>query len=138
VVGEVFSIKDIEILDKFAGKIYVPLFAAACIIQPPIDLPDYFLGPGTAIKILSLIVWLLLTVTLLWLFHDVISYLDAYWLKGSLFPFLGWLFLSFGVLALCKLGGRDPFSSLSVFWNLAFLAYGLLLLQIVDRVKKAA
>lgn len=127
-----FSLKDVEILEKFAGKLYVPLFAAACFLQPPFNLPLWLSGTGAILAFLSLAVWVAISIFALWGFHDVISYANAFWLRGLLFPVLGFVLVSFGTLVLCKLAGPDPFASLSPFWNLGALTYGLLLLQIAE------
>ncbi|MBZ0090859.1 MAG: hypothetical protein K8F27_01350 [Sulfuricellaceae bacterium] len=127
-----FSIKDIEVLEKFAGKLYVPLFAAACLIQPPFSLPEWLSGASVILSAVSLVAWVVICLFALWGFHDVISYADAFWFRGLLFPVLGFVFVSFGALVLCKFAGPDPFASLSPFWNLGALTYGLLLLQITE------
>jgi hypothetical protein len=130
------SIKDIEVLEKFAGRLYVPLFAAACFVQPPFDFPAWLSGTAIVPSFFSLAAWVLLCIFALWAFHDAISYVDALWFRGCLYPVFGFALVAFGVLVFCKLGGKDPFASLNPLWNLASLAYGLLLLQISDPMRQ--
>lgn len=128
------SLKDLEVLEKFATKLCVPLFAVASVLQPP----EAGLMPRWTVASLSWLVtsvfpshagslaiavlataalwglfWagccILLLWVLLWIGLFLIDYSWLDWLRPLLLPGASIAFISMGTLALCKIPALQGF-----------------------------
>jgi peptidoglycan/LPS O-acetylase OafA/YrhL len=122
-----FNLRDIEAIEKYGAIIYMPLIAAACIAQPPVawvakDIQESW--PLAVRIILLVVVWSFVAGLPMVFLQEILLYLDRKWTSGFLLVLFAVLFICFGVLVVCKLGGPDPFPMLGPLWNLAALAYG--------------
>ena len=122
------SLRDFETLEKFAAKLCVPLFAAASVLQPPLEhgLPDWLTSavvlvfkwlfrvngdvPPLSILIgagLWGLIWAGICSAFLWFLWAagllVIGHTWAEWLRPVLLPTTGLFFMSMGTLAICKI-----------------------------------
>jgi hypothetical protein len=148
------SLKDIAEIEKLSGTLCAPLFAVACLVQPPLGIVakvppalisavSWILHPGSSFRVLiSLSILTLLFGVLcfafIWcmLFVLALMPLRLGWWKTLLLLWVGLSFLSFGALALFKIDGYDPVPSLNVFWELGCASYGFTILRFFDAIAK--
>lgn len=130
-----FSVKDLEIVEKYATKLCVAFFALASVLQPPNrnTFPHWLIA--TLVRLAEILfpsqdssqtLWVLITVALwsllwalvcsafLWILWGiriaVIGYPLVEWLRPVLLPFVGLAFISMGALALCKIPTVQAFA----------------------------
>lgn len=132
------SLQDFASIDRLAGKVCIPIFAIACMIQSPNQevhgyvewIARFFPSPlDNVAKLVSWTVVCGLCVMLSILICREIS-ANAHWTRWSAFLIVGIVSLSIGCAAFLKIVDHDPLASINVFWEIGFAAYGFMMLNI--------
>jgi len=127
-----------DTLNKLAFRVCLPLFAIACVTEPPsqklhTDISRsalWLFSSPAAIQIFQLLAWGIAAFLAIYVLLDILAAIVIRITGRSPFVAFGIALNLFTVAAFCKLGTVDPLPTVNVFWELALGSLGLVLLDL--------